>query len=586
MPPKPSSQPKVPDVKARKITDFWGKSDAGSSPQMSRQASSQWSPAPSPMRKPATNTLTSVPNSRQNSSLFPDGLTTSNRPVGLNVGASLNTSQPGSSPRKFIVISSDDDDTDQDSKMLVSKKRSRESAQPDPQTTSQFNPEASRRPTIDLTDSPPRKKRVVEAVASGSHSRTTSSASHLEFSPITPSSPQTSRFVSLDATVASNGGSMSDVSLALGTTAPFSSTGTSLESSLSAPDLNAPMEQTPQDKARSRIEEIRRLAEAKQLADEVQPNRVYHPIVIDDSDEEEDLLEKLIPTKKAQPTTKPKAKPASTSRKRAPPPPVDPFDAMSPLTEPDSDDQSMDEPIARSNPPNVTTRSRSRAASQAPEPPPPTRTSKRANSRGPILPPPPRSRASSKPPTLPASTARSKKPPIKAAPAPATSSALPSSLASLLEESPSAHRPDDAKTRELMRAVKRDMLNIGQRHLYGDSMQSEPLEGSRVIDPSVTEMALGEEDGRKMNEVLASDNSLATQISSWRPFWDEQLVGARDVSMDIEVCAFRLCYIDLADILFSIRYHHCLFRTFPTPFLCICKSLRPTKVRFPHPSFR
>jgi hypothetical protein len=97
------------------------------------------------------------------------------------------------------------------------------------------------------------------------------------------------------------------------------------------------------------------------------------------------------------------------------------------------------------------------------------------------------------------------------------------------------------------------MLNIEQRHLYGDVMGPEPLENSRHIDPSVTEMALGEEDGRKMNEVLASDNSTATQISPWRPFWDEQLVGARDVSMDIEACSFRV-FSYFADILFSIRY--------------------------------
>lgn len=84
----------------------------------------------------------------------------------------------------------------------------------------------------------------------------------------------------------------------------------------------------------------------------------------------------------------------------------------------------------------------------------------------------------------------------------------------------------------LIRDVKRDMQEIEQRHLYGGSIESAPPENSRAIDPSVTEMALGEEDGRKMNEVLASDSATAAQATPWRPFWDEQLVGARDVTMD------------------------------------------------------
>jgi len=80
------------------------------------------------------------------------------------------------------------------------------------------------------------------------------------------------------------------------------------------------------------------------------------------------------------------------------------------------------------------------------------------------------------------------------------------------------------------------MMDIERRHLYGDTMEAEPPENHRRIDPSVTEMALGEEDGKKMNEVLASDNAMAAQISPWRPFWNEQLVGAREASMDVEVC--------------------------------------------------
>ena len=79
------------------------------------------------------------------------------------------------------------------------------------------------------------------------------------------------------------------------------------------------------------------------------------------------------------------------------------------------------------------------------------------------------------------------------------------------------------------------MQEIEQRQLYGGTIEFEPQESTRNIDPSVTEKALGEEDGRRMNEVIASDNAAAAHASPWRPFWDEQLVGARDVTMDVGV---------------------------------------------------
>lgn len=355
---------------------------------------------------------------------------------------------------------------------------------------------------------------------------------------------------------------------------PFSNPDTSMASNLPSTVLSDPPKQAPEDKARSRIEEIRRIAEAREKAAQVQTTISYNPMMLDESDEDDDILEKLITIKKPPVAAIPKK--ASGSGKVA----ADPFGSTSPLTEVESDSDSDKGSFL----PRVMTRSMSRAASQAPEDPPltkprsraPSKAPTRASSKAPTRMPASRSRASSKAPTLPPPPARTK-PVAKTMP---SHSMIPSSLASLLADShSSSRRRDDPTTVAFMRDVKRDMQEIEQRRLYGGAIEPEPPEQSRSIDPSVTAMALGEEDGRKMNEVIASDRTAATQVSLWRPLWDEQLVGARDITMDIGVGAL-FSTRNRAYKIPSIKYPGLLYLKTHIPFSHAYRSLFLVQVWF------
>jgi len=294
MPPKPiSSQAKLPDVKVRKITDFWPKSDAGSSPVRSQQAASERVSSSSPTRQNATNRSTPVPNAKQGELLFPQST------IGQAKGLTMNNVGPARlipSPRKFIIISSDEEEQDLGSQMSASKKRPRETPPPAAMSVrptlaiDRSTPEIPKSSFIDLTASPPKKRRVTETLKNGTHSRTVSSglsadSSYPEFSPITPFSSRHSTSEPLDTTMTSNGASTSFASFTETTTAPFSSKNTSMDSNL--PDIasSIPAKQDPVDKARSRIEEIRRMAEAREKEAQIPTTLNYQPMLMDDSDE-------------------------------------------------------------------------------------------------------------------------------------------------------------------------------------------------------------------------------------------------------------------------------------------------------------
>lgn len=113
---------------------------------------------------------------------------------------------------------------------------------------------------------------------------------------------------------------------------------------------------------------------------------------------------------------------------------------------------------------------------------------------------------------------------------------MPSSLATLLSTSTKSGKVQDEKTVQLLREVEENMREITRRRIYGDSGDEKPMDSEpMMIDPSVTEMALGEEDGRKMAGVIASDGLTVAAASRWRPFWDEQLVGAHEIAIHSEV---------------------------------------------------
>lgn len=112
---------------------------------------------------------------------------------------------------------------------------------------------------------------------------------------------------------------------------------------------------------------------------------------------------------------------------------------------------------------------------------------------------------------------------------------MPSSLADLLSEKPKANKGKDAMNTRLLQEVEEDMKEINRRRVFGDSDEEDAGGDTMMVDPSVTEMALGEDDARKMNDVFASDRLAAVSHSPWRPFWNEQLVGAREATMQTDV---------------------------------------------------
>jgi hypothetical protein len=157
-----------------------------------------------------------------------------------------------------------------------------------------------------------------------------------------------------------------------------------------------------------------------------------------------------------------------------------------------------------------------------------------------------KTRASSKAPDLPVPKPPTKPPPRKRAATPAITTVLapagpkftmPSSLADILGDKPKTKKgASEEKVARFLQEVEEDMKEITRRRLYGDSDEGEPHTGdTMVIDQSVTEMALGEKDARKINEVFESDRRIVHNTSPWRPFWNEQLVGAMDVTMQTEV---------------------------------------------------
>jgi len=132
---------------------------------------------------------------------------------------------------------------------------------------------------------------------------------------------------------------------------------------------------------------------------------------------------------------------------------------------------------------------------------------------------------------------------------------MPSSLADILSERPKTDKPKDKKYAKLLEEVEEDMKEINRRRVCGDSGDEVPIGDAMVVDPSVTEMALGEEDARRMNDVFASDRLAVVNNSPWRPFWNEQLVGALDASMQTEVSVLTLSGWSLTSC--SIKYRHC-----------------------------
>lgn len=111
---------------------------------------------------------------------------------------------------------------------------------------------------------------------------------------------------------------------------------------------------------------------------------------------------------------------------------------------------------------------------------------------------------------------------------------MPLALAMLLDEKPKSDAAKEAKRKALLKAVEEDMKEMERKRIYGDLGDSKDSQPLQEVDPSVTEMALGEQ-AQRINVIIASDSSARREGSHWRPFWDEQLVGSPVNAMDVNV---------------------------------------------------
>lgn len=248
-----------------------------------------------------------------------------------NKNASSSPMKPGPSPRKFIVIEDEEDEDDEVMEILAppSKKRPRETApKSDAATTTAVSsrsrtPDTSKSHIIDLTRSPPKKRRATDALVSqtgpsGEKSQPVPTAlsrdnAHVSVHKSRPSESSNLSFISEDV----------NLSLEVQSEAPKTaseSPTTSSSSSVSLPTnettnkiSNTPQEETAEEKARNYIEEIKRKAMMQRQA------KASASVSLATADleisEEEDEFDKVFAAKKKSPSPPKKAvKPAAHTK--------------------------------------------------------------------------------------------------------------------------------------------------------------------------------------------------------------------------------------------------------------------------------
>jgi hypothetical protein len=108
---------------------------------------------------------------------------------------------------------------------------------------------------------------------------------------------------------------------------------------------------------------------------------------------------------------------------------------------------------------------------------------------------------------------------------------MPSSLADILvDDSIRESRVEDRKRAELLKKVHKDMEEMNRKHFDDGEAGTHPK-----FDPSITQVAFGEKDAKKVNEALAFDPDNATDIHSWRPFWIDTSRDHDHMTMEIDV---------------------------------------------------
>ncbi|KAG8851191.1 hypothetical protein FRB91_008313 [Serendipita sp. 411] len=510
------------DPKSRKMTDFFlVKNDPNDSSQSTLSTSS-------PRRGTAVNSASASWSHLTPQSIFPDPGTLSKSPSKVFGSSPL---KPSVSPRKFIVIE-DDEDEDADKKEMesaVPKPRKRPREMPtDLHASTKDNvsggPKSSAKPlrtVIDLTLSPPRKKRSVDVPESSSPG----SSTHVSSKP-------------LHRPTASTGSSLMDYSVATSheeeamllhetdfadeSQKPPSSSHSVPSSSLQsiAEDPDASNDTAFKNSTRARIEALKKKAAAAvQLrnSEETSKPGIVAQINMDDSEEEDDVLDKIFA---------PKAKLGpSVSGSQLPPkglggPEVNRnlFESTSPLT---SENENAF-PIIRRNPART-----SRAGSVAPSLPPARTTTKSRTSRAPSAVP------DSSTSRVKASKKKTKIKEPKEPPAP-TFNNMPSSLASLLGGPRAQSNGTSDPTRQAMLQSAERYLKEIEKGIELNMEQGDTAATAKEVDHTVTEMALGAEGAQKMKQIFAVDSTAAMDTFPWRPLWDDQLIGASGIVADYD----------------------------------------------------
>ncbi|KAG8815221.1 hypothetical protein FRC17_000786, partial [Serendipita sp. 399] len=505
MPPKLNSDNQALDAKSRKLTDFFMvKKDAMTVDR--RQTSVSTLSASSPRQGAGVNTASTLKSHSTTKSGFSEATKLAKTPS-KNFGSS--PFKPASSPRKFIVIEDDDDDktsprkTSTLSQTFIVIEDDDEDDDKANKETSPVMSNAKKRPreTIsdlptstkgnvfgELSSSPPKKRRAVDPLGSSNrrsstpatskslHKRTVSTSSYISI----PSSQAGEEIMSLHGTDVLN------ESQGPPTDPPPSASQSVTE------EADASKGTTVRDTTLARIEALKKKAAAAVQLQNSEEHSTIGPIVqlnLDDSEEEEDALDKMFA---------PKAKTVPQGSKLPQPPGVDGRSELSHLfspTSPLTSEAEEDAPSVRRNPVRT-----ARSASVTPSLPPP-RSKKGRSSRAPSVvlePPAPRSKGSKKQ-QVPKS--KLNQPPML----PPPPSNMPSSLASLLEGSrvQNGAKLSDPARQAMLQSAERYIKEIERGGLDFNLEQQDTVTEAKEVDQTVTEMALGAEGAQKMKQFFA-----------------------------------------------------------------------------------
>ncbi|CCA68656.1 hypothetical protein PIIN_02521 [Serendipita indica DSM 11827] len=495
MPPRKSPlEGSVIDPKSRKLTDFWGRRDSDYDAATSG----------SPLRSASS----SIPNAAGSFHAISPSIAS-----GTPSKTFGSSPRPSQSPRKYIPEEDEEEGAGSFGEvMLLSRKRAREST---PSRAISLTPGSSlRQASLDMSNrsinerahSPPKKRRATDTIVLPiiETEETFSSVDwHQPNSQLTSMRTKGTSISSVEEMLSkppSEGtvpGSDTDgMDISSGNHSDAHMTSASSDSSLMSDEDTSKHASTADI---SRLEEIRRKAQERFQAKSIRGSvPVQVSSFMDDSDEDEDELEKMVEKVPKKPPKKPQSTRKSDTKSN--PEPVD--GSSLPISVGKQERQ-----VPRRNPVRT-----SRANSVQPPESSPARKTRATSVQRTVAPTSKTTKNDKKKST--------KGPVINSSTLPPTS--MPSSLASLLSDQPrSKQRLSDPARQRLLQSVEHNISDLGGPP--GEEAEDEAVKETREVDHSVTQMALGEEEARKIQLLFARDKAAALSSQCGRPFWHQQL---------------------------------------------------------------